>query len=225
MSQERLTCNVVVERLIEGERPAADPALNEHVGSCLSCFRTASDLRGLPNLRRQLQDVQTELPDPGAAFWAAFPAQVNAAWEQRQEAVAPPAPEVKPGWAERLIAWMRLPIPAACAGAVAAVAVVFAVMRLSPVDRPGEAGAEGPANLAAADPRVSPRGPMLLGDEALRDLDVRGLRRLQAELEQTLADGVRARAAGEGEDQISADPAALSEDLDELNEAGLTVLA
>jgi hypothetical protein len=237
-SQEPLACNVVIERLIGGERPSSDPALSEHVGSCLPCFRTASDLRGLPTLRRQLHEAQGELPDPGAAFWAGFPDRVTTAWEGQQES-APAATPVaaRPRWQglrdfwATAIAWLRLPVPAAGAGAFAAVAVVWLVMKAGSV---GDATSEFPKGSAQAPNQAavesesfatSSRESVAAADEALRDLDVNGLQKLQAELERSLAEGVPARPMADGDESMSTDPAGLSEDLDELNEAGLTVLA
>jgi hypothetical protein len=236
--REPLTCNDVTERLIGGERAAADQALNEHVGSCLSCFRTSSDLRGLPTLRRQLQEVQGDLPDPGAAFWASLPAQTANLWQDQLDPATPAqvtAP-LKRRWREWMAsatAWIRMPVPAACTGALAAVAVVLLVMQLRgtplrPTGEPGYVNAGVGLNagaIAANDVRIGGRELATTGDEVLRELDVTSLRKLRAEMEQTLADGVRSRATGEGEEAMSTDPAALSEDLDELNEAGLAVLA
>ncbi|HEY0705805.1 MAG TPA: hypothetical protein VGG33_03365 [Polyangia bacterium] len=250
--QPALACSDVVERLIGGERPSSDPALSEHVGSCLPCFRTAGDLRGLPTLRRQLQEAEGELPDPGAAFWASFPNQVAIAWEQQQDAAAAPstvtsASTVTPGpvvraparagrreWIARAIDWLRLPVPAAGAGALAAVALVGVALQGEPTRETANpmvggaevatAGVESPSESFATSSRES----VAAADEALRELDVNGLQKLQAELERSLAEGVRARPLAEGDESMSTgttDPAALSEDLDELNEAGLAVLA
>jgi len=41
-------CQAIEDRLLEGEKLAGHPELVEHVGSCLECFRTMSELRELP---------------------------------------------------------------------------------------------------------------------------------------------------------------------------------
>jgi hypothetical protein len=141
MSSAPLDCTTVTDRLIEGERPAADPQLAEHVGSCLTCFRTANDLKGLPQLRRQMLDAESQGADPGAAFWATFPAQISAAWEAKRaeaeaQAAAETAAKVVPSWRDRATAawgatraWLRLPVPAALGGALCAAAIIVVAMR------------------------------------------------------------------------------------------------
>jgi hypothetical protein len=256
MTRTSLECSAVVERLISGERPGSDPQLGEHVGSCLSCFRTAADLRGLPQLREQLLRAQGQLPDPGEAFWKTFPADVSVAWERSQQQSAPPqvagtAPA--PGLRERLTAgwesawaWVRLPVPAACAGALSAAVIMVLAMpalrgRAPETAQPRGAVVSGTFADRDQDPTVSMTvGGLVLGgtiDDSIKDLDVGQLRVLRSTLEASMSNGdgdatqvqaqpqaeARGRALADG--QAESGPTALSDDLDELSEAGLAVLA
>jgi hypothetical protein len=285
MSRVPLDCSAVIDRLIEGERPASDPLLSEHVGSCLICFRTANDLKSLPLLRRQLLDAGAQTSgsgtgsssssaDPGPAFWAGFPGQVSAAWESTRntaaaEAAALVAARTPTSWSERWTqvwdatrAWLRLPVPAALGGALCAVAIILAATRpwtLPAGNRTGTdtttvgarvatAGKTSPTAVGAGDeaalpggagtgveglvaglPALAPTaGSLMPGgsmDDSLKELDVEGLWAVAAGLERTLADDVRARTPVEADEPAESNPTALSDDLEELNDAGLALLS
>jgi hypothetical protein len=276
MSREPLDCSAVIDRLIEGERPASDPLLSEHVGSCLTCFRTANDLKSLPLLRRQLLDAAGQASeiglgvgssaDPGPAFWAAFPTQVSAAWESTRkvaasEAAALVAARTVPSWRERWArawdearAWLRLPVPAALGGAVCAAAIILAVARpwslhggtmprasnlsvnvpaakLATTGDEGGAtrGASGAEIVAAGLPALAPTaGSLMPGgamDDSLKELDVEGLWAVRAGLQRALNEGVPAGSASEADEAGESNSTALSDELEELNDAGLTLLS
>ena len=245
MSREPLDCSTVTDRLIEGERSgqSGDPELAQHVGSCLTCFRTANDLKGLPQLRRQLLQSESATPasDPGTAFWAAFPAQVSAAWEaSRAAAAAAAVAPVSPSWRERMgqrldaaWAWLRLPVPAALGGALCAAAIIVAVARPW-TGRPGTAAAplatvsaaagvaQGQESIGVGLGGLVPGGSM---DDSLKELDVTGLWALHSGIEQTLNDDVRKRAPSDSEEPADSNPTALSDDLEELSDTGLSLLS
>jgi hypothetical protein len=254
MTLASLECSAVVERLIGGERPGSDAQLSEHVGSCLTCFRTASDLRGLPQLREQLMRAQreVEMPDPGEAFWSSFPKGVTAAWAAREgrtvamraaeaPAAAPPGLRQRlSAWTAAAWAWLQQPVPAACAGAVCSAIIVVLVTRptAAPETRSFSPVSEVPSD---SDPQVSmTAGGLVLGgaiDDSIKDLDVGELRALRTELQHSMEEvtgaagktQARAQAQAQGrslvDGQAESSPTALSDDLDELNEAGLAVLA
>jgi hypothetical protein len=277
MSREPLDCSTVIDRLIEGERPASDPLLSEHVGSCLTCFRTANDLKSLPLLQRQLLDAAGQASelglgvgspaDPGPAFWAAFPAQVSAAWESTRnvaaaEAAALAAARAVPGWRERCArgwaeakAWLRLPVPAALGGAVCAAAIILAVARpwslhggamptaasvnqaAAKVGATGDegsvgvvpSGARGAEIVAAGLPALAPTaGSLMPGgamDDSLKELDVEGLWAVRAGLQRSLNEDVHAGAGNEAYEAGESNSTALSDELEELNDAGLALLS
>lgn len=145
MSAER-RCDEVTQVLIEGVRPADDAAFAAHVGTCLRCFRVASDLRELPHLESLLHEG-VALDDPGERFWAAFPARVAAA--------AFPAPS---RW-RRLLEWLRSPVPAALAGAAASALLVLAAVHHRRV--PGPVGQAPAARLALDEAAVDELGEEL----------------------------------------------------------------
>ena len=260
MTSQSLECSKVTERLIDGERPGNDPELAEHVGSCLNCFRTASDLRGLPQLRQQLECGDGDrvggaagsrgLPDPGAAFWASFPDQVARAWESAQtQAAAPattpmPAREASSRWRKAwqdLVGLLRMPVPAACAGALGAAVIVMTVLGQGQVNRArpdlasgGKTGeklgnpiAEAEEGVAALLPAGLQTSALDDSDESIRALDVTGLLRMRSQLDETMASdaGKRAPAEADGPGQPESNPTALADELDELSDAGLARLS
>jgi hypothetical protein len=243
MTREGLSCSVVTDRLVSGERPNADPALAAHVGSCLLCFRTANDLKAVPELRRQLLEAEGQA-DPGSAFWAAFPGQVASAWEAAQAAKAAPPEVVKADRpARRLdlrerfwtpaVGWLRRPIPAAFAGALAAAAVLLVVIR--PGTQPAPTIAAGALTAAQLDRLVeNPTGMSVSAgglvpggaiDESLKDLDVDELVALRNGLERSLTDEVGARASAYSDEPAAPNAAALADEFEELDDAGLVLLA
>jgi hypothetical protein len=113
-------CAEIELRLVDGQRPADDPALAAHVRSCLRCFRAAAELREVPHIAALLRDIDE--PDPGDLFWARFPRTVADAWEQR--AAALPRTTV---W-RRAAGWFQRPIPAALSGAAVAAALVLVLV-------------------------------------------------------------------------------------------------
>jgi len=119
------SCQELALRIIEGVRPADDAELAAHVGSCLRCFRTVADMRDVPQLQAALRSG--DLPDPGDAFWARFPTAAGAAWEQSRRPPARPEPTVSL-W-DRLRELLRLPAPAALAGAALAATLAVVVMK------------------------------------------------------------------------------------------------
>jgi hypothetical protein len=106
------SCAEIALRLIGGEHASDDPELASHVGSCLRCFRTAAEMRELPQLSVLVREGTARVPDPGEAFWARFPSAVSAAWERRQRRENP----LLAAW-RLLTAWLRQPFAAALVGA------------------------------------------------------------------------------------------------------------
>jgi hypothetical protein len=152
-------CADVALRLIGGELPAQDPELAAHVGSCLRCFRTASEMRDLPQIATLLREERPT--DPPDAFWAGFPAVVGRAWAARNQRLS--------RW-QRAIRWLgsvRLPIPAAMATGVAAGVLIVALLgRIRAPAPPTVVAAEAtrPADEDAVEGAPDPVPP-LLGDE------------------------------------------------------------
>ncbi len=121
-------CEEVTGRLCEGLALAEGSAASEHVRSCLSCFRVAADLRDLPRVR-ELMLASAVRPDPGEAFFATMAARTGAAWESDRVASAADKADDPRAFASRAFAWLRLPLPAALAGAVAAGLLFYVALR------------------------------------------------------------------------------------------------
>ncbi len=165
-------CDEIAARLVSGDKPGEDPVLAEHVGSCLRCFRVAGDLRDLGKLEGLLREAFPDAEvDPGEAFWAKFPGTVTAAWQPQPTPVA-----VAPR--RRLRDWLRLPIPAALAGAAVAGALVFAfyghkpeapVATVPPAAPAPAARVEAPAAALATD--VGDEEEASFEDDVLESLD------------------------------------------------------
>ena len=119
---------------------------------------------------------------------------------------------------ERVLSWMQRPVPAAFGGALAAAALVLSVMSKG-----------RPARDTVEEAAAAPTSPAMVAfdndfvDDGLAEVDLDGLQTLDEEMDRTLAQGTDA--AGESDEQVLASPAALSEELEELNEAGLALLA
>jgi hypothetical protein len=217
-------CDAIEARVLEGARAQDDPALAAHLGSCLRCFRTASELRELPRIEGFLRAAPAQI-DPGEAFWQSFPGRVADAWAAAAPVAAAPAPVAAPPspW-YRFTRWLRLPIPAALSGALCASVVVYLLAR-------GHAPAPQP--LAALEPLAAPAALATVEDEAgaehadhddeaaedfVHSLDATGLELL---LEPALARGTTSAEAIEAEE----DDAPAAEELDLLDEAELRALS
>jgi hypothetical protein len=238
-----MNCEVVQARLISGERPNEDAALAAHVGSCLRCFRTATDMRevprlaallregpgqgsqglqGLQGLQRPQGSIQGETAyDPGARFWETFPIQVAAAWVSSR-------PPGRAGWWERGSLWLRRPVPAALTGALCAVGLALLLLR------PG-AGPEGTPVLSAEtglagelDAQVGVQIGSDLGeaeDESVGELDIEALATLRDQLDRALSPSdLVIPPMDSGDDGAATDPAKLAEELEMLDESALLAL-
>jgi hypothetical protein len=230
-----MTCERYESRLIAGEKPADDPALAAHVGSCLRCFRTAADMREVPRLAALIREAESDGDvafDPGARFWDKFPGEVGAAWTASRApgahgwAAQPAAPF---SWWARLSAWLRRPVPAALAGAACAVGLAFIVMQ--PARGPEVGPGAGTGSLAGVDLM---RAEMATGyaleptlDDSMAELDLEGLVTLRDGLVQVMGEE-EPGAAGIDVDEAAAagpsDPSKVADDLELLDETGLLAL-
>jgi hypothetical protein len=215
-------CDAIEARVLEGVRAHEDPALAVHLGSCLRCFRTASELRELPRIEGFLRAAPAEV-DPGEAFWQSFPGRVADAWAAAASpaAVVTPTPAVLPLW-HRLTGWLWRPLPAALSGAACASVVFFLVARAhAPASSPTVV-AEVPA---AASSGLEDEGAAEhadhddeIGEGFVHSLDATGLELL---VEPERPGSKAAPEALEAEEDDS--PAA--EEIDLLDEAELRVLS
>ena len=79
-------CHGFVERLVDGASAASDPELAAHLGTCLSCFRTAAELRDAPRALGLLREAETAAgqrrTDPGERFWNQLTGRILGAFPQ-----------------------------------------------------------------------------------------------------------------------------------------------
>jgi hypothetical protein len=200
-------CAEIELRLVDGLRPADDPALAAHVRSCLRCFRAASDLREVPHIAALLRDLAE--PDPGDLFWAKFPTAVADAWEKRR---APPKISL---W-ERVRRWFQLPLPAALSGAVVAAALVLLVTQRAPAPRSTPRAPVAVATIPTGEPTptLEEEAAGLVGDDdPLEALELSGQKLVAAADEN----------AGPGDEGVEGDSSTVDEveqlDGDDLNAA------
>ena len=217
-------CDAVEARVLGGARAADDPELAAHLGSCLRCFRAATELRDLPRLEGLLR-AAPDAADPGEAFWQSFPARVTDAWVIASRPVAPVA---APSLGQRLAAWLRQPLPAACAGAACASVIVYllvhrhapALVEVRPPVAAEVVAALAAPPVAAGDDEASvdhDHDDDELGENFVHSLDATGLELL---LEPGQPGATAAVEAMDTED----DGAPAGEELDLLDEAELTML-
>lgn len=84
-------CTRVLERLVEEGDVGADRVLVEHLGSCVTCFRSSTELRDAPRLAEALRaaDAAALPPLPGEGFWNDLAVRTTAAAEAALRGLAP----------------------------------------------------------------------------------------------------------------------------------------
>jgi hypothetical protein len=232
-------CERVLGRLLD-DQPAADgaadvalePDLAEHLRSCVTCFRTASELRDAPRLAALLRAEEAAGMDvarrPDAQFWdelAEFT--TDAAWRALQGAGAR-APVAAPAPVATITARVKRPRRWATALAATVAAAAGWLVVAHHARAPGAfstAPTAGMASLAGARGAGAMRASLdeETGDENvdLGDLDGRALRRLLNRM-QVGAPGAWTLASAAGTDVGDADDdAAVSDELAELDTPAL----
>jgi hypothetical protein len=263
-SAAALECEAAIQRLVacheSGERPGDDARLAAHLGSCLGCFRAAADLKDVPRLTALLRETQPLHDDelspsgagePGPAFWTSLPAQLGEQFERRRMTAAaaattatprpvptqaPPASETP--W-QRFVRWVRMPVPAAMAGAACATAVALVMTRPPslqtiglPVTVVAEDGAEAEGSLSLLgqdDVAFAQSGSVY---DSVEELDTGALARVRDSLGSAVEQALtpHAHLAADDDDpgvagtSTAPNPATVSDDLDQLDEQGLQSL-
>jgi hypothetical protein len=130
-------CARVFERLVEAGEVGADPVLSEHLGSCVTCFRTLTELRDVPRLAGLLRETAPVAPAADDRFWEALAARTTAAVAAAEARTASPSMQSSAAPTRRSEARGR-PWASSFRGRVAitatavAAAVAFAVVRRPP---------------------------------------------------------------------------------------------
>src|SRR5580698_1117119 len=94
-------CARVFERLVETGEVGADPVLGEHLGSCVTCFRTLTELRDVPRLAGLLRETAPVAPAADDRLWEARAARTTAAVTAGEGMTAPPRVRSPAGPARR----------------------------------------------------------------------------------------------------------------------------
>jgi len=92
-------CTRVLERLVDEGEVGSDRVLAEHLGSCVTCFRTSIELRDAPRVAEALRAAAAAAPSPahGEGFWNDLAIRTTAAAEAAIRGLALPAPsDVRP---------------------------------------------------------------------------------------------------------------------------------
>jgi len=92
-------CTRVLERLVDEGEVGSDKVLAEHLGSCVTCFRTSIELRDAPRVAEALRAAAAAAPSPahGEGFWNDLAVRTTAAAEAAIRGLALPAPsDVRP---------------------------------------------------------------------------------------------------------------------------------
>jgi hypothetical protein len=164
--QKQGACGTVVERLVEAGGRPLDAATEEHLGSCMACYRAMTELRDLPRVADALRAAAPEVP-ADERFWEGLAARTTEAAAGALGGEAPRAARPRGRWRARLASFGGLAI-AAAAG--------WLLMVRHPA---------GPQPVAGVGSGVAAGVARLAGDEAsgeslndVAELDADGLRRL-----------------------------------------------
>jgi hypothetical protein len=177
-------CARVFELLVDEGDVGADRVLAEHLGSCVTCFRTLTELRDAPRVAEALRDAAsaTRPPAPSDRFWEDLAARTTQAAAATLYGSRPVGPEPIDGRGGR--GRWRWSVPARARVAVFATALAAAAVFALVARRP-------PATLSTGEPAVRAASGVVAsvarsvaddetGDEAadVANLDGTALRRL-----------------------------------------------
>jgi hypothetical protein len=157
-------CEHVVGRLVDGagggRDPAAEPDVALHLGSCLDCFRTLTELRDVPRLAELLRREPADAArDPGPAFWDTLAARIGGGAAEVDRAAPGEARAPAAGPRRRAAPSRRGPALAGAFGVLAAAALVLALAA-----RSGTPPLQAPERRASAPAPVEAAGEDLAGD-------------------------------------------------------------
>lgn len=249
MSQEKDAplCARVFDRLVEEGDVGAERDLAEHLGSCVTCFRTMTELRDAPRVAEALRGTPASAiqPAPSERFWEELAVRTTAAAAAALRGPGPvdlrPAPrgpgpvDVRPapvfhGRAYRWSVSARARV-AVVATAVAAAAAFAVVARRPPVERSAQEPALRAPGLVASVARAG------ADDEAgevaaeVADLDGTALRRLLDRLSThapavlTSVGGGDPGESGEASDTLGDDDRRVNDELADLDGTALRRVA
>ncbi|HLK92569.1 MAG TPA: hypothetical protein VKZ18_21925 [Polyangia bacterium] len=233
-------CGRVFDRLVEGADVGADPVLSEHLGSCVTCFRSMTELRDAPRVAEAVRAEAPSLPRANDPFWETLAVRTTAAAEAALRggtavpAEAPASRSVKPAASRALVARgvarVRIVSVAATLAAAAAAFMLSARRPLPPP--PGELPSNSSAHVER--PQRSIETALRTGaDEVLdteadvADLDAGALRRLLERMRPNAPVALTSSAGGTGDaaDLLGEDEGRMNDELADLDGAELRRVA
>jgi hypothetical protein len=237
---QTMLCGRVFDRLVEGHDLSGDPLLDEHLGSCVTCFRALTELRDAPRVAEALRAEAPLVPRPEDRFWDELAARTTAAAEAALRSAEGPTATAASSVRERArrASGTRVRI-FSVAATLAAAAAGFLVVARRPVPsapvQPGvsalvAAGAAG----AAADRRAAGKSghdnvassrsrgdDAAIDDEAdVADLDPGALRRLLDRMRPPAPAALTSPGgaeAGEGADALGDEEGRMNDELADLD--------
>jgi hypothetical protein len=176
-------CTRVLERLVDEGEVGSDRVLAEHLGSCVTCFRTSIELRDAPRVAEALRAAAAAAPSPahGEGFWNDLAVRTTAAAEAAIRGLALPA-EVRPAPASSRARPRPSSVFTRTRAALVATTVAAAAALVMVVHHPGTLSsrapvAHGPGAVLAA-VRSAPDDETGEAAADVADLDGTALRRL-----------------------------------------------
>lgn len=176
-------CTRVLERLVDEGEVGSDRVLAEHLGSCVTCFRTSIELRDAPRVAEALRAAAAAAPSPahGEGFWNDLAVRATAAAEAAIRGLALPA-EVRPAPASSRARPRPSSVFTRTRAALVATTVAAAAALVMVVHHPGTLSsrapvAHGPGAVLAA-VRSAPDDETGEAAADVADLDGTALRRL-----------------------------------------------
>jgi hypothetical protein len=225
-------CARVLDRLVEGQEigrqmgggagDGGDPVLAEHLGSCVTCFRTMTELRDAPRVAAALRAETPALPRASDPFWDALAASTTDAVEAALDAGASPkrtAPATREARTRRSLG-SRARIVSFAATLAAAAAGFLLVARHPNPSIPGIAPGlvTAPADRAQRPGGASSNDGVTDEEAEVNDLDAGALRRLLDRLRPSAPAALTApNAAGDSADVLGDDDGRVNDELADLD--------
>jgi hypothetical protein len=206
-------CARVFDRLVESGDVVGDAELETHLGSCMACYRTLTELRDVPRLAAMMRAGASAERQEDSRFW-------TEAADHTTDAVMAAFRAGSPASLRARRVWARVAVATTLVAAAAMVAIV--VGRPQPLSPATVAGSTSGSSVVESARLAADEDPS--EDSDVADLDTTSLQRLIDRLRAGAPDQLAALAeteSGDGMDGLVEDDAELSDELVELDQAAL----
>jgi hypothetical protein len=219
---DRLVEGQEIGRQVQGEDEGADPALAEHLGSCVTCFRAMTELRDAPRVAEALRAETPVLPRAADHFWDELAARTTNAVEASLGAGAAPkrtAPATREARARRSGGSRARIFSFTATLAVAAAGFLLVARHPTPLVSGIVPGLVTPPGGPTARPGGASENEEIAGEEAeVGDLDAGALRRLLDRLRPSAPAALTAPSAGgDSADVLGDDDGRVNDELADLD--------